>query len=64
MTTGKDGVIGTVRFPPGDIITAEFSRYVETDTECCPSGRVRVTYKIEHRSRQPVIVPTEVRKIR
>jgi hypothetical protein len=64
MTTGKDGVIGIVRFPPGDVITAEFVRYGVTDTECCPSGRVRVTYKVERRTSGAVVVPTEIRKIR
>ena len=64
MSTAKDGVIGTVRFPPGDVITAEFARYGLTDTECCPSGRVRVTYKIERRPGRAVVVPTETRKLR
>lgn len=64
MTTAKDGVVGTVRFPPGNIITAEFARYGLTDTECCPSGRVRVTYRIDRRRGRAVIVPMEVRKLR
>jgi hypothetical protein len=64
MTTGKDGVIGIVRFPPGDVITAEFVRYGVTDTECCPSGRARVTYKVARTPAGAVIVPTELHKIR
>ena len=64
MTTGKDGVVGMVRFPPGDVITAEFARYGLTDTECCPSGRVRVTYKVDRKRGGAVIVPTELRKLR
>jgi hypothetical protein len=64
MTTGQDGVVGMVRFPPGDVVTAEFARYGATDTECCPSGRVRVSYKVERRGSGPVVVATEIRKLR
>ena len=64
MTTGADGVIGAVRLPPGDVVTAEFARYATSDSECCPSGRVRVTYRIDRRGAQPVIVPVDVRKLR
>lgn len=47
MTTGRDGVVGAIRVLPDDVVTAEFARYVTGDGECCPSGRVRVSYRID-----------------
>ncbi|MGE0392838.1 MAG: LppP/LprE family lipoprotein [Vicinamibacterales bacterium] len=47
MTTGRDGVVGAIRVLPDDRITAEFARYKVGDGECCPSGRVRVSYRID-----------------
>lgn len=47
MSTGWDGVAGMIRLLPGDVLTAEFARYRPGDSECCPSGRVRVSYQID-----------------
>lgn len=47
MSTGRDGVVGMIRLLPGDVLTAEFARYRPGDSECCPSGRVRVSYQID-----------------
>ncbi|HEX5110516.1 MAG TPA: LppP/LprE family lipoprotein [Vicinamibacterales bacterium] len=64
MTTARDGAVGTVRFTGADALTAEFARYTPGDTECCPSSRVRVTYRIDRSGGRPVLVATETRPIR
>ena len=45
-------------------LTAEFARYAPADAECCPSSRVRVTYRIERSGSRPVLIATESRAIR
>ena len=62
MGQGRDGVVGAVRVTGPDALTAEFARYTTKDTECCPSSRVRVTYRIERA--QPTLVPIDVRTLR
>jgi LppP/LprE lipoprotein len=64
MTNGRDGVVGAVRFTGADALTAEFARYTPKDTECCPSSRVRVTYRIDRSGGRPLLVATETRQIR
>jgi len=64
MTQGRDGVAGTVRLTAPDAMTAEFARYTGKDTECCPSSRVRVTYRIERSGSQLSLAPTEMRTLR
>jgi len=62
MGQGRDGVAGAVRVTAADALTAEFARYTTKDSECCPSSRVRVTYRIERA--QPTLVPTDLRTLR
>jgi hypothetical protein len=64
MGQGRDGVVGAVRVTGADALTAEFARYTKTDTECCPSSRVRVTYRIERAGAQPTLVPVDMRTLR
>ncbi len=64
MTTAQDGVVGTIRLVSDDVVTAEFARYRSGDSECCPSGRVRVTYRIERGSPGPRAVPVDVKVLR
>jgi len=64
MTTGRDGVVGAIRLLPDDIVTAEFARYEAGDSECCPSGRVRVTYRIERTAGIARITATDRKTLR
>ena len=64
MTQSRDGVAGAVRLTAPDSLTAEFARYTPNDTECCPSSRVRVTYRIEHTGSQAALVPLDTRTLR
>ena len=64
MAAGKDGVVGMVRVLPGQTLTAEFARYADGDSECCPSGRVRVTYRVERPAAGPRVVPVDRKVIR
>jgi hypothetical protein len=64
MEQGRDAVVGAVRVTGADALTAEFARYTTKDTACCPSSRVRVTYRIERAGSQPTLVPTDIRTLR
>jgi len=64
MGTGSDGVVGAVRITGADALTAEFARYTKSDTECCPTSRVRVTYRIERTGLQATLVPIDIRTLR
>lgn len=64
MSTGRDGVVGSVRLVTEDTLTAEFARYRIGDSECCPSGRVRVTYRIDRSGEMPRVVPAELKVLR
>jgi hypothetical protein len=64
MTQGRDGVAGAVRVTGADGATVEFARYTAKDTECCPSSRVRVTYRIERTVSRATVVPAEIRTLR
>ena len=63
MRTGSDGAAGAVRITGPESITAEFARYTPSDSECCPSSRVRVTYRIE-REGAPVVHALGVQVVR
>ena len=63
MTASRDGVAGAVRLVSADSLTTEFARFAAGDLECCPSTRVRVTYRID-RGEQPTIVATGVQVLR
>jgi hypothetical protein len=64
MSPKTDGVAATVRITGGDAISAEYSRYARTDPGCCPSARVRVTFKVDRSSPQPVVVPLQLKVTR
>jgi hypothetical protein len=65
MTPNRDGEAGAVRIGSADRLTAEFARYAPGDPECCPSSRVRVTYRIERADgKPPMVLATEIRRIR
>jgi len=64
MGQGRDGLVGAVRVTGPDAVTAEFARYTTKDTECCPTSRVRVTYRIERSGPQPTLVPVDIRTLR
>jgi hypothetical protein len=64
MAQNRDGVSGSVRITGDDSLIAEFARYTVTDSECCPSSRVRVSYRIDRGGSRAVLVATEVRRIR
>ena len=64
MAAGKDGVVGMVRILPDQTITAEFARYAAGDSECCPSGRVRVTYSLDRTGARPRVVPVDRKVLR
>ena len=64
MEQGRDGVAGAVRVTAADALTAEFARYRAKDAECCPSSRVRVTYRIERAGSRPTLVPLDLRTLR
>ena len=63
MTTARDGVIGAVRIVDDTALTAEFARYTANDSECCPSSRVKVTYRID-RGQAPVVTPVSSQALR
>lgn len=64
MTPARDGVVGAVRLAGPDALSAEFARYTSADAECCPSSRVRVSYRIDRAGGRPSVVATEARQIR
>jgi hypothetical protein len=63
MTASRDGVAGAVRLVSADSLTTEFARFAPGDLECCPTTRVRVTYRID-RGEQPTVVATGVQVLR
>ena len=63
MTTARDGVIGAVRIVDDTALTAEFARYTANDSECCPSSRVKVTYRID-RGQAAVVTPVSSQALR
>jgi hypothetical protein len=64
MAPSRDGVAGAVRITGADALTAEFARYTPADAECCPSSRVRVTYRIDQRATRPTLVAIGAQQIR
>ena len=64
MTQARAGVAGAVRITSADAVTAEFARYTGKDTECCPSSRVRVTYRIDRATPRPILIPLDLRTLR
>jgi hypothetical protein len=64
MISNRDGSVGAVRITGPEGLTAEFARYAPGDPECCPSSRVRVSYRLERGGSRPVLIATEARQIR
>ena len=63
MTTARDGAVGAVRIVSDTALTAEFARYAASDSECCPSSRVKVTYRID-RGQAPIVTPVSSQTLR
>jgi LppP/LprE lipoprotein len=63
MTPRTDASAGPVRFV-NDGISAEFARYKAGDSDCCPSARVAVQYRIDRSAAGPSAVPVNVRTTR
>jgi hypothetical protein len=64
MTASRDRAAGAVRITGADTFTVEFARYLPGDSECCPSSRERVSYRIEKTGNGPALVRTDARQIR
>lgn len=60
MRGSGEGTVGAVRLGADDTILAEFARYDEGAPACCPSGRVRVRYRIDRAGPQAVVVPVSL----
>jgi hypothetical protein len=64
MTPSRDGAAGAVRVTGPDTFTVEFARYLPSDSECCPSSRERVSYRIDTAGAGPTLVATGTRQVR
>ena len=61
MVSRSDGAGGSPFLQaPGDVLTAVFQRYADTDPLCCPSRRSFVSYRIERTEQGPVVVADSV----
>ena len=63
MKPRADASAGPVRFV-NDGISAEFARYKPGDSDCCPTARVAVQYRIDRSASGPSVVPVNVRTTR
>lgn len=57
MDSRFDGALGSYRLLQDGAITAEFSRYADTDPLCCPSRLSSANYRIDRSGGLPVVVP-------
>ncbi len=64
MSTSRDGVAGSVRLTGPEAITTEFARYTPTDSECCPSSVVRVSYRLTRVGAAVVLEAMDARRVR
>jgi hypothetical protein len=65
MMSRTDGSIGgAIRLAPDGTIDAGFSRYLDKDALCCPSGNVTVRYRLDQTTTPAVVVPVSVRVTR
>lgn len=64
MTPNRDGAAGAVRITGADALTVEYARFKPSDFECCPSSRVRVSYRIDRAAAPATLAPTEIRQLR
>ena len=63
MAPTRDGAAGAGRITGADALGVEFARYVAGDSECCPSSRVRVSFKINRGGTDPTLVATNARQV-
>ena len=64
MMPARDGAAGAVRITSAETMTVEFARYTPRDAACCPSSRVRVSYRINRTRAGPTVIATDVRQVR
>ena len=64
MGQGRDGVVGAVPRHRSGCGDCRVRAYTTKDTECCPTSRVRVTYRIERAGPQRTLVPVDIRTLR
>jgi hypothetical protein len=64
MTSRQDRSPGAVRILPDDVVSAEFLRFTDQDSECCPSSRVTVRFRIDRTNPAVLVVPLELRTTR
>jgi LppP/LprE lipoprotein len=64
MAPTRDGAAGAVRLTGPDTLTVEFARFMPGDADCCPSLRLRVSYRIDKSGVGPSLVPTDALQIR
>jgi hypothetical protein len=64
MTSRQDRSPGAVRILNDDSVSAEFLRFTDKDSECCPSSRVTVRFQIDRTRAVPSVTPFEVRTTR
>jgi uncharacterized lipoprotein YbaY len=59
MNARSDGSLGLVRLQSSTELSAEFSRYADSDALCCPSRKSLVTYSLL-REGTPIVFPEDV----
>jgi len=59
MAARSDGALGQYNLQSGTEVTAEFSRYAESDPLCCPSQKSLVTYNLA-----PIVRASDVDTVR
>jgi hypothetical protein len=64
MTPSRDSVAGAVRITGADTLMVDFARFRPGDSDCCPSSRERVTYRIEKTGAGATLVATDTRQLR
>jgi uncharacterized lipoprotein YbaY len=63
MGARSDGSLGEYRLTSSTELTAEFSRYAESDALCCPSQKSLVTYSLS-RAGSAIVFPEDVDTVR
>jgi hypothetical protein len=63
MSPRQDAAAGPIRFV-SEGISAEFARYKPGDSDCCPTARMAVQYRIDRSPSGPSVVPVTVRTTR
>jgi len=60
MNSRTDGAESSVHFSSELALSADFLRYKASDPMCCPSRTTRVSYRIEKKNGEPILVPESV----